>query len=102
MFNNMRKQYSRLEKVIEPDGYNQDVPHYKVAEDVTMFISLITKDDYNQNDLRIKQASHIGITFDDISIGDIIADHFEATYVNKMGRDNLVYLKEMESNGIFC
>lgn len=102
MFNNMRKQYSRLEKVIEPDGYNQDVPHYKVAEDVTMFISLITKDDYNQNDMRIKQASHTALTQDNVDIGDIIGDHFEVTYVNKVGRENLVYLKEMESNGIFC
>lgn len=101
MLNSQMKTYSRVIRVDEDDEYNQKVPTYKVAGNVQMVISLITKEDYTQNNLKIKQASHTAITFDDVNVGDIIGDQYEVEYVNKVGRENLVYLKENEGNGIF-
>ena len=102
MFNSLKKEYSRLEKVVQEDAYNQKIPSYAPAEDVLMVISLITNEDYTQNDMRIKQATHTALTQDNVEIGDIIGDQYEVTFVNTAGRENLVFLKEMESNGIFC
>lgn len=101
MFNNQKKSYSRSAVSYTDDTYNQKTPSYSTAADVNMFISLLANTDYISNDLRIKQATHIATTFDDVAIGDIIGNAFEVTFVDKSHRENLVYLKERQSNGIF-
>lgn len=100
MFNSLMKWYSRKQKTVEKDDFNQQVVTYTPEEDTQMFISLLNQNDYLQNNVRIKQASHTGITWDnDIQVGDIIGDRYTVTYINNEAFPNLVYLKEMESNG---
>lgn len=103
MFNSLKKLYSRQEPVREKDAYNQDIDSYREADSTEMYISLLTQDNLNQNDMRIIQSTHIGLSFDDsVNVGDLIDDKYIVTYANREGREKIYYMKDRESDGSFC
>ena len=97
MFNSLTQTYSRKIPSKTTDAYGQEIITYTKTADVNMFISLIAHNDYLQNNMMIKQATHTAVTFDSVAAGDLIDDKYEVTYVNQAGPENLVYLKEIEN-----
>lgn len=102
MFNSEKRRYSRKVTVLTKDAYNQDIPKYLDQPDIEMFVSLIEQDQLVQNDMRIQQSTHIGLTHDAVLTGDIIGDRYEVTYVNNAGRESVVFMRDRESNGSNC
>lgn len=94
MFNSQKRKYSRKAVVYTKDTYNQDIPSYIPQPDVEMFISLRDNNLLVQNDMRIQQSTHIALTTGSVNIGDIIADKYEVTYINDMGRELIVFMRD--------
>lgn len=101
MFNSKKQRYTRQMKTTTTNRYNETVEGYTAAADVNMFISLSNESVMKSNDMRIQQCSHIGLTSDNVLVGDLIDDKYEVQFVNKAGRENIVFMKEYENNGSF-
>lgn len=101
MFNSKKQSYQRKTRTITENDYGEKVETYANAPNTFMFISLSNEITYNNADMRIQQCSHIGITNDVLTIGDIIDDKYEVLFINNAGREKIVYLKERENNGSF-
>lgn len=100
MFNSQKRRCSRKAVVYKKDAYNQDIPEYLPQPDVEMFISLRDNTLTEQNDMRIQQSTHIALTTDGVNIGDIISDTYEVTYVNDMGRELIVFMRDRNNADI--
>ena len=81
--------------------YNETIESYAAAADIHMFISLSNESVLKSNDMRIQQCSHIGLTHDTVSVGDVIDDKFEVQFINNAGKEKIVFMKEIENNGSF-
>lgn len=101
MFNSMKKTYSRKTVSKQINEYGESIDNYTDAEDVSLFVSLISKQLNAVNDMRVLQCSHVGITADEISMGDIIGDRFIVEFINESAKEKIVFMREMESNGYF-
>lgn len=102
MFNSKKKSYTVKTKTTTTNDYGEVVETYSpAANNVLMFISLSNEITQNNADMRVQQASHIGITKDSLSLGDIVDDKYEVLFVNEAGRENVVFLMERENDGSF-
>ena len=101
MFNSKKKSCTRKTRTITTNDYGESVETYSTAANILMFISLSNEITYNNADMRIQQCSHIGITNDTLTVGDIIDNKYEVLFINNAGREKIVYLKERENNGSF-
>lgn len=101
MFNSKKQSCQRKVKSITENDYGEKIETYAPAANVLMFISLSNEITYNNADMRIQQCSHIGITKDNLTLGDIIDDKYEVLFINNAGREKIIYLKERENNGSF-
>ena len=101
MFNSKKKTYTRKVKSITTNSYNETIEGYAAAAEIQMFISLSNESVLQSNDMRIQQCSHIGLTTDTVTIGDLIDDKYEVQFINNAGREKIVYMKEIENNGSF-
>lgn len=101
MFNSKKNTYSRQSLVKTTNIYGEDVESYTAAANVHMFISLSNESVLQSNDMRIQQCSHIGLTLDSVSVGDLIDDKYEVQFINNAGREKIVFMKEIENNGSF-
>lgn len=102
MFNSKKKSYTRKTvTVLTNNDYGEKIEAYTTASNIFMFISLSNEITQSSQDMRIQQCSHIGLTQDTVTIGDLIDDKYEVTFINNAGREKIVYLKERENNGSF-
>ena len=101
MFNSKKKTYSRKVRTTYTNPYNETIEEYAAAADIYMFISLSNESVLQSNDMRIQQCSHIGLTTDTVSVGDLIDDKYEIQFINNAGREKIVFMKEIENNGRF-
>lgn len=101
MFNSKKQSYQRKTKSVSTNDFGETLATYATAPNVVMFISLSNEITQSSQDMRIQQCSHIGLTQDTVSLGDIIDDKYEVLFINNAGREKIVYLKEKESNGNF-
>ena len=103
MFNSKKKSYTRKVRIDidTSNDFNEPIEEYAAAANINMFISLSNEITLSSQDMRIQQCSHIGLTNDVILAGDIIDDKYEVQFVNKAGREKIVYMKELENNGSF-
>ena len=102
MFNSKKQSFQRKTKSISTNNdYGEKIETYTTASNILMFISLSNEMTQSSQDMRIQQCSHIGLTKDTVTIGDLIDDKYEVTFINNAGREKIVYLKEIESNGSF-
>lgn len=102
MFNSLYETYTRHTPTVTTDAYGQDIPTYIKGNDVEMFISTLTHNENIQNDMRIKNCTHIGLTFDNsLAPKDIIDEKYEVTFINIAKRENIVYLEEKENAGTY-
>ena len=64
-------------------------------KEVEVAVSYISHSDYLQNDLKLKEVSHIGFTHDNtLSIG-MEVDNYEIVFILPTGREFVLYLKEI-------
>ena len=101
MFNSKKQSYSRKIRSITTNEYNEQIESYTTADNIKMFISLSTESETNSNDMRIQECTHVGLTKDIVTKGDLIADKYKVTFVNGAGAENIVYMREIENNGCF-
>jgi len=103
MFNSKKKSYTRKVRIDidTSNDFNEPIEEYATAANVNMFISLSNEITFSSQDMRIQQCSHIGLTLDEVLVGDIIGEKYEVQFVNKAGRENIVFMKEIESDGCF-
>ena len=101
MFNSKKQIYSRKTKIITSNIYNEQIETYTPTENILMFISLSNESVMESNDMRIQQCSHIGLTNDYLQVGDLIDDKYEVLFINKAGREDIVFMKERENDGSF-
>lgn len=102
MFNCKKKSYTRKTLSVSTDNpYNEPVESYTTASNIIMFISLSNEITMSNQDMRIQQCSHIGLTHDEVEVGDEIGGKYLVQFVNNAGREKIVYLKEIESDGSF-
>ena len=102
MFNSMYKWYSRKSPTVEKDKYNQNIITYAPNDDVEMFISLLTHYDNTSSNLKIKDCTHLALTNDEsVEVDDIIDGNLRVEFMNKAGRDIMVYLKEVDNDGTY-
>lgn len=100
MFNKKQK-YTREVMVETKNDYGEEVVSYVPASNIEMFISLQSHNEVITNDVGVTQCTHVGITSDTVTIGDRINGKWEVIFINKAGREDIVYMKEINSNGIF-
>ena len=103
MFNSKAKFYSRKIKSVNTDEYGEPIVTYTAASPthIKMFISLSNEITTSSQDMRIQQCSHIGLTKATVTVGDLIDDKYEVQFINNAGREKIVYMKEIESDGSF-
>ena len=101
MFNSKKQVYSRKTPTTAVNDYGEKITTFASSGTVLMFISLSNEEMLQSADMRIQQCSHIGITKDTLSIGDVIDDKYEVQFINSAGRENIIYMKEKESDGTF-
>ena len=101
MFNSKKQKYPRKTRVVTKNEYNESIEGYAAAADVNMFISLSNEITMSSQDMRIQQCSHIGLTEDEVLVGDLIDDKYEVSFINNAGREKIVFMKEIENNGSF-
>lgn len=101
MFNSKKKSYSRKIRTKTSNEYNEPIEVYAAAANIRMFISLSNEITMSSQDMRIQQCSHIGLTEDEVLVGDLIDDKYEVSFINNAGREKIVFMKEIENNGRF-
>lgn len=102
MFNSKKKSYTRKTRTISTiNDYREPTETYTATTNILMFISLSNEITTSSQDMRIQQCSHIGLTKDEVTIGDEIGGKYIVQFINNAGREKIVYLKEIESNGSF-
>ena len=102
MFERRKKTYTRKTKSVSTSNtYNEPIETYTAATSVRMFISLSNEMTMVNQDMRIQQCSHIGLTRSEIGEGDLIDDKYLVQFINKAGREKIVFMKEIENNGSF-
>lgn len=102
MFNCKKQSYTRKTRNVSTDNpYNEQVETYIPSNTILMFISLSNEMTLASNDMRIQQCSHIGLTKDDVEVGDLIDDKYEVQFINNAGREKIVFMKEIENDGSF-
>ena len=101
MFNSKKQMYTRKTRTTSTNPYNETIEGYNVAADGYMFISLSNESVIKSNDMRIQQCSHIALTNDQVLEGDLIDEKYQVQFVNRAGRENIVFMKEYENNGSF-
>ena len=102
MFNSKKQVYSRKTPTTAVNDYGEKITTFASSGTTLMFISLSNEEMLQSNDMRIQQCSHIGLTKDTLTVGEIIDDKYEVQFINGAGRENIIYMKEIESNGSFC
>ena len=84
------------------NDYGEDVKNYITQSSVSMFISLSNEAVVQSSGFDLTQCSHVGLTNSTaLSKGDIVADKYEVQFINQAGAENIVIMKEIESNGCF-
>ena len=101
MFNSKKRSYDVYELIETENDYGESVKDWESSYVVSMFISLSNQMTTQSNDMRIQQCSHIGLTNDSLNIGDRVDNKYEVQFINRAGRENIVYMQEIESNGYF-
>lgn len=102
MFNSKKKKYDLYVLSSTTNAYGETVESWaKAKSQITMFISLSNEITTQSADMRIQQCTHIGLTNDSLNIGDRVANKYEVQFINKAGRENIVFMKEIESDGNF-
>ena len=102
MYEALKKNYSHKKLTITTDDYGEEVKSYIVQGSVSMFISLSNEAVVQSSGFDLTQCSHVGLTNSTaLSKGDIVADKYEAQFVNQPGAENIIMMKEVESNGCF-
>ena len=102
MFNCKKKTYTRKTKTVSTDNpYKEKIETYTPSADIVMFVSLSNETTMSNQDMRIQQCSHIGLTKDSVLVGDLIDDKYEVQFINNAGREKIVFMKEIENNGSF-
>lgn len=101
MFNSKKKVYERQTPATIVNAYGEKVETLASSGTVLMFISLSNEEMLSSADMRIQQCSHIGLTNDEVSVGDLIGGKYEVQFINNVGREKIVFMKERESNGTF-
>lgn len=101
MFNSKKQKYPRKSKVVTKNEYNESIEGYAAAANVNMFISLSNESVMQSNDMRIQQCSHIGLTKNEVLVGDLIDDKYEVQFINNAGKEKIVFMKEIENDGNF-
>ena len=95
MLNSFYKPYQVYIYQTEKNEYQEDVKTRVLYKEVEVAVSYIAHSDYLQNDLRLKEVSHIGFTHDrTLSIG-MEVDNYEIVFVLPTGREFVLYLKEI-------
>lgn len=95
MLNSFYKPYQVYIYQIEKNEYQEDVKTRIPYKEVEVAVSYIAHSDYLQNDLKLKEVSHIGFTHDStLSIG-MEVDNYEIVFVLPTGREFVLYLKEI-------
>lgn len=101
MFNSKKQTYTVKRLSTTTNDYGEQLESYSQAANILMFISLSNEITQSSQDMRIQQCSHIGLTQDSVSLGDVIDDKYTVEFINNAGREKIVYLKEFENNGSF-
>lgn len=102
MYEALKKNYSHKKLTITTDDYGEEVKSYIVQGSVSMFISLSNEAVVQSSGFDLTQCSHVGLTNSTaLSKGDIVADKYEVQFVNQAGAENIIMMKEVESNGCF-
>jgi hypothetical protein len=95
VLNSFYKPYQVYTYQIEKNEYQEDVKTRIPYKEVEVAVSYIAHSDYLQNDLKLKEVSHIGFTHDStLSIG-MEVDNYEIVFVLPTGREFVLYLKEI-------
>lgn len=100
MFESKKQKLTLKTYTATADEYGQKVKTLDSTGYINIFISLASKYQTDTNDMRIQQCTHIGISYDTCSVGQIIDDKYEIQFINALTREKIIYLKEIESDGI--
>ena len=95
MLNSFYKPYQVYTYQTEKNEYQEDVKTRIPYKEVEVAVSYIAHSDCLQNDLKLKEVSHIGFTHDNtLSIG-MEVDNYEIVFILSTGREFVLYLKEI-------
>ena len=95
MLNSFYKPYQIYTYQTMKNEYKEDVKTRILYKEVEVAVSYISHSDYLQNDLKLKEVSHIGFTHNNtLSIG-MEVDNYEIVFVLPTGREFVLYLKEI-------
>ena len=101
MFNGKKQKYTREILTETINEYGESISTYTSTDSINMFVSLQSENFSESNNMRIQQCTHIGLTEDSVEVGDLIGSKYTVTFINNAGREKIVYMKELESNGCF-
>ena len=95
MLNSFYKPYQVYTYQTEKNEYQEDVKTRIPYKEVEVAVSYIAHSDYLQNDLKLKEVSHIGFMHDSTLSICMEVDNYEIVFVLPTGREFVLYLKEI-------
>lgn len=102
MYETLKKDYSHKKLTTTTDDYGDETKTYTSQGSISMFISLSNEAVVQSSGFDLTQCSHVGLTNSTaLSKGDLVADKYEVQFINGVGAENIVFMKEVESNGYF-
>ena len=99
MFNRQRKTYTVYKPQITVDSYNQEKVEYEEENTVSLSLSLNGRANYSGNDMSILQCEYVGVTNDNLEVGDLLDMKYEVRFIQEGRRENYIFLKEYENHG---
>lgn len=100
MFNSKKKDYKIYTFEVKTNAYGEQIKTKKFLKNCSMFISFNAYQNTTSNDIRLKDCAYTAITDDfALDVGMVIEDRWQIVHINSDGKENLLYLKEVVTNG---
>lgn len=97
MFNQQKELMNVYQAHSKANEWNENIKEWSLFCTAAIFISLATHNQYNANDLRLMEATHIGITDNrKIKKGMLIDKKYRVNFVNDACREVILYLQEVD------
>ena len=100
MFNSKKRDYKVYTFEVKTNAYGEQIKTKKFLKTSSMFISFNDYQRMTSNDVRLKECTYTAITNDfALDVGMVIEDRWQIIHINSDGKENLLYLKEVVTNG---